>query len=193
MSEEAITVPAAFAEAAITRDGEAGRRWITELPALVTSLCTRWGLVVAGAVMHGYLSLVIPVRRADTPCVLKVSWIDESTKDEALALEAWAGRGAVRLLAAEPALGAMLLEQLDHKLPTVLALRVSAYFRDRSAGRLKLTRLGGLRSEISITRSRLPFSSSPLSPLGGGQGEGADGEAQASHPEGKRWIVDWTL
>jgi hypothetical protein len=42
-----------------------------------------------------------------------------------------------------------------------------------------LTRLGGLRSEVSIARSRLP-----LPPLGRGPGEGIDG---------KSWIVDWTL
>jgi hypothetical protein len=40
-----------------------------------------------------------------------------------------------------------------------------------------LTRLAGLRSEISISRSRLHSS---LSPLGRGQGEGS-------------WILDWTL
>src|SRR4029453_14789664 len=42
-----------------------------------------------------------------------------------------------------------------------------------------LTRLGGLRSEVSITRSRLP--SSTLSPLGRGQGEG------------QTWALDWSL
>jgi len=39
-----------------------------------------------------------------------------------------------------------------------------------------LPRLAGLRSEISISRSRLH----PLSPLGRGQGEGS-------------WTLDWTL
>ena len=58
-----------------------------------------------------------------------------------------------------------------------------------------LTRLGGLRSEITVTRSRPPIS---LSPVGRGQGEGLQGEGlqgegRAPHPEGKRWIVDWTL
>ena len=45
-----------------------------------------------------------------------------------------------------------------------------------------LTRLAGLRSEISISRSRPPHS---LSPLGRGQGEGLKGEG--------RWTLDWTL
>ncbi|HWQ12605.1 MAG TPA: aminoglycoside phosphotransferase family protein [Roseiflexaceae bacterium] len=109
-----ITVPEAFAAAAVTRDGDAGRAWVRALPQLVAELCAEWRLVVDGPVLHGYLGLVIPVRRASEPCALKVSWIDESTADEAAALASWGGRGAVRLLEAQPARGALLLERLDH-------------------------------------------------------------------------------
>jgi streptomycin 6-kinase len=109
-----ITVPEAFAAAALTRAGEAGRAWVHSLPRLVQSLCARWGLAVDGPPMHGYLGLVVPVRRAGEACALKVSWIDESSADEAAALAAWGGRGAALLLEAEPALGALLLERLDH-------------------------------------------------------------------------------
>lgn len=108
-----IRIPEEFARAAVTRDGEAGRRWIDELPHLVEALCEQWTLVVDGAPMHGYLGLVVPATRGGERCVLKVSWVDESTADEAAALSAWNGRGAVRLLAWEPARAAMLLERLD--------------------------------------------------------------------------------
>jgi hypothetical protein len=54
----------------------------------------------------------------------------------------------------------------------------------RWRGLRPLTRLGGLRSEVSIARSRLHPSS--LSPLARGQGEGAEGEGQT-------WALDWTL
>ena len=57
----------------------------------------------------------IPVRRVEEPCVLKVSWTDEAASSEAMALAAWNGQGAVRLLASQPALGALLLERLDHR------------------------------------------------------------------------------
>src|SRR4051812_47966828 len=110
-----ITVPEAFARNTITREGEAGRKWLAELPRLVESLCTQWQLTVDGPTMHGYLGLVIPVQRGAERCVLKVSWLDESTKEEALALAAWNGQGAVRLLENEPAQSAMLLERLDHR------------------------------------------------------------------------------
>ena len=51
-----------------------------------------------------------------------------------------------------------------------------------------LTRLAGLRSEISISRSRPHHS---LSPLGRGQGEGAP-QGEGPQSEG-RWTLDWTL
>ncbi|HEX9747642.1 MAG TPA: hypothetical protein VGB86_04475 [Methylomirabilota bacterium] len=48
-----------------------------------------------------------------------------------------------------------------------------------------LTRLAGLRSEVSIFRSR-PSQTPTLSPRGRGQGEGINGE-------GRTWTLDWTL
>src|SRR5271165_7096002 len=110
-----ITIPQEFAEAAIIRDGEEGRLWIEQLPGLVQALCQQWGLVLDGAPMHGYLGLVVPVRRGDALCALKVSWIDESSRYEAIALALWNGNGAVRLLEAQPDAGAMLLERLDSR------------------------------------------------------------------------------
>jgi streptomycin 6-kinase len=110
-----IRVPEEFAAATVTREGEAGRRWIDRLPDLVTTLCREWGLKIDGAPMHGFLGLVVPVSRGEDRFVLKVSWLDPSTAHEALALATWNGNGAVRLLAAQPALGAMLLERLDSR------------------------------------------------------------------------------
>lgn len=112
-----FVVPEAFAKSTIAREGEAGRRWLADLPRLVTELCQRWGLMLDGPAMHGYLGVVVPVRRGAEPCVLKVSWHDESNTDEALALTAWNGSGAVQLLAVEPTRQAMLLERLDHRHP----------------------------------------------------------------------------
>ncbi len=109
-----IAVPETFATAAIKRNGEAGRQWINELPGLMEMLCAQWKLRIDGNVMHGYLSLVIPVRRGDEACVLKVAWPGASAQDEAAALVAWNGQGTVRLLDMAPTMGAMLLERLDH-------------------------------------------------------------------------------
>ena len=108
-----IVVPDAFAAGIVSMAGDAGRAWLGGLPALIDALCQQWQLEVDGAPMHGYLGLVVPVLRGDERCVLKVSWLDESTAAEIAALTIWNGHGAVRLLAADPAIGALLLERLD--------------------------------------------------------------------------------
>jgi streptomycin 6-kinase len=59
-------------------------------------------------------ALVLPVRRRDdSAAVLKVTWPHPEARHEHLALRRWGGRGAVRLLAADPSRWAMLLERLD--------------------------------------------------------------------------------
>lgn len=108
-----IIVPDDFAADTITREGDAGRSWIDALPGLVQRLCERWNLQIDGPTMHGYLSLVLPTSRNGELSALKVSWIEESTVDEAAALTAWGGRGAVHVLAVDPTHGAMLMERLD--------------------------------------------------------------------------------
>ncbi len=112
-----ITIPQRFLDGVITHAGPAGQRWAAQLPALIDHYCARWQLTITGAPRHGYLSLVLPARREEEACVLKVAWLDESNREEAQALAAWHGEGAVRLLASEPAHGVLLLEQLDATRP----------------------------------------------------------------------------
>ena len=108
-----ISVPEKFAADTVTREGEAARRWLARLPELVGELCGRWGLRVTGDPLHGYLALVLPVLRGDARYALKVSWLDGETVNEAAALALWNGGGAVRLIDADDAAGALLLEWLD--------------------------------------------------------------------------------
>jgi streptomycin 6-kinase len=108
-----IGIPEEFAAGIVTEGGEAGRAWLRRLPELVEELCGRWHLTIDGAPMHGYLGLVVPVKRGNERAALKVSWIDPSTDQEIAALAAWNGRGAVRLLEADSGQRAMLLEWLD--------------------------------------------------------------------------------
>jgi streptomycin 6-kinase len=141
-----IVVPEDFATATVAREGAAGSAWVAALPDLVQSLCERWDLAVDGAPMHGYLGLIVPVRRGDEPCVLKVSWLDEATREEAAALVAWDGRGAVRLLEVEPSRGAMLLERLDpgRSLETV-EIEEAMEIAGRLLRRLAIPAPGGFR------------------------------------------------
>ena len=98
--------------------GEAeSRGWMSAASDLVLDLCRQWGLerederswVVAEGGCNG---VVMPVLRRSERCVLRVVWPPAKTAVEARALEAWGGRGAVRLLAARPEMGALLLERL---------------------------------------------------------------------------------
>lgn len=138
-----IDVPPEFAASTVAREGEAGEAWLASLPALIEGLCGHWGLEVAGAPMHGYVAVVVPVVRDGVQLALKVSWIDQSSEQEALALRAWDGRGAVSLLDANEEEGALLLEWLDP---------------DRSLMQLPIDRAaavaGGLLSRLAIAPPR---------------------------------------
>ncbi|KJS54853.1 hydroxyurea phosphotransferase [Streptomyces rubellomurinus subsp. indigoferus] len=109
-----VVVPSALAASLEEFFGPDGRAWSARLPALAGELLRRWELRPDGPPAHGAVALVLPVRRADdTLAVLKLQPVDEETAGEPLALRAWGGRGAVRLLAHEPATGSLLLERLD--------------------------------------------------------------------------------
>ncbi|GGP60864.1 aminoglycoside phosphotransferase family protein [Saccharothrix coeruleofusca] len=106
-----ITVPEGFGHALPPE----AATWLAGLPALAAKFCARWQLSPDGPPLHGAVGLVLPVRRADGhPAALKLTWVDEETRGEPLALRAWDGDGAVRLLDHDDAHGALLLERLDH-------------------------------------------------------------------------------
>lgn len=103
--------------------GPTGDRWADGLPRLILDLLEHWQLDVTGPARTGHTALVLPVTRDTGPAVLKIGWPHEESVGEPLALRTWDGRGAVRLLAADPARGALLLEPLDadHDLEPVWA------------------------------------------------------------------------
>jgi streptomycin 6-kinase len=101
----------------VARDGEAGRRWAEGLPDLVRQYVADWDLRIDGGVLHGYSALIVPVLDPDgARAMLKLSWPDDDTKAEPTALAAWAGRGAVKLLARDDDNGVLLLERLGTSL-----------------------------------------------------------------------------
>lgn len=110
-SRDSLQVPAAFRLYAAR--GELFARWLDGLPQLVAELVEDWQLIPDGAPMHGYCALVVPVRGPDgVAAVLKVGFPEDDSAQEHLALQHWHGRGAVRLLRADPRRSAMLLERL---------------------------------------------------------------------------------
>lgn len=94
--------------------------WVDRLPRLVRDLVEEWALtpqVEPADAWHGYCSLVLPVRTAaGDDAALKVAWDGDDESDfEHLALQHWGGRGAVRLLRADPRRRALLLERLHER------------------------------------------------------------------------------
>lgn len=124
MPTESVTLPEGLAaQAALGPDWAA---WLDRLPRLVADVVEEWELRRDGdEVWHGYCSAVLPVRTpTGAPAVLKVSFDgDEESAQESLALQVWGGRGAVRLLRADPHRRALVLERLSrrdlHDLPVL--------------------------------------------------------------------------
>ncbi|MFK0290909.1 aminoglycoside phosphotransferase family protein [Streptomyces sp. NPDC090442] len=89
--------------------------WLAALPALVQERLEAWRLTLERVhAPGGRSSLVALVRQEDgTPAALKFPVPGRAAAQEAAALRVWDGWGAVRLLRADEASGALLLERLQ--------------------------------------------------------------------------------
>jgi streptomycin 6-kinase len=109
-----LKVPDRVVRMNLSANGEAGKAWLDALPRIVEQLCRRWDLNIGPALEGGCVGFVVPAERGDgARAVLKISLVDEETRTEADALRLWDGDGAVRLLDADPGVGALLLERLE--------------------------------------------------------------------------------
>jgi streptomycin 6-kinase len=94
--------------------GDTGARWLADLPSILAGLARDWDLTIGSPYELSY-HYVTAVTCADgTPAVLKLGVpTGTSLAEEAPALAAFEGRGAVRLLRADLARGALLLERVE--------------------------------------------------------------------------------
>ncbi len=111
-------IPSAFAAAISQHRSDpgmpSGPTWLARLPRLANECLTQWDLDTESRTRFGQCAVVLPVRRTDgSPAALKIGWPHDEATYEHLALRAWDGAGAVRLLAADPSRWALLLERLD--------------------------------------------------------------------------------
>ena len=120
-----MNIPELFSNGVITERGEAGRNWLLNLPSTLEHFLDAWNLTIDGDLMHGYIAVVVPVRREDELLVLKINWVDDETKDEAAALEFWNGNGAVRLINSDREQGVLLLERLNQQV-TLKQLKIGS-------------------------------------------------------------------
>jgi streptomycin 6-kinase len=93
--------------------GPSGTEWAASLPRLLAQVLDDWGLEPLGPGATGWTALVVPVLREGERLALKLVWPHIEARDEPLVLRHWDGHGAVRLVAADPGRGALLLEALD--------------------------------------------------------------------------------
>ncbi|MFI8461085.1 aminoglycoside phosphotransferase family protein [Kitasatospora sp. NPDC085464] len=175
-----VEVPPALAASLTEFLGATGHAWALRLPSLARESLDRWELHPDGPASHGVVGLVLPVRCADgTRAVLKLQPVDEETAGEPLALRAWGGRGAVRLLDHEPDSGSMLLERLD---PTRSLLALPD---DLAAVRV----IADLLSEL--TKRQAPPELRTLTDLAARLSDRAAAAVAAlDHPEERRLLTD---
>lgn len=97
--------------------GDEGRAWAEALPGRLDDLCRRWSLRPGWRLPGGSASYLTTVLRVDgSEAVLEVPLPEPDPARHATALRAADGQGYVRLLEADPAAGALLLERLGPSL-----------------------------------------------------------------------------
>lgn len=102
-----------LADTVVRTWGPAGATWLATRDRLLGDLAGELGLEL-GATLPQTFHAVRAVTCADgTPAVLKAGVPDGHLDAETAALRAWDGDGAVRLLWADPARGALLLERAE--------------------------------------------------------------------------------
>jgi streptomycin 6-kinase len=159
-----LRVPEAFAAGVRHRTGALGAAWLASLPEVVRGLLTSWGLVPDGPVAHGYLGVVIPVRRGRHRYALKVSQPSTEVDNQAVSLALWHGRGMVHLIESDVAAGALLMEWLDP---------------DHSLDDLELDEAIAAAAAL-LRRLAVPADGAPLPTLA---------DHVASWPD--RWVSEW--
>jgi streptomycin 6-kinase len=105
-------LPPAFRQNVTNIWGEAGSRWLADLPTRAAEVLSDWQLRPSGTYPLS-INWVIPVQQADgEPAVLKLGLPTAGhIAQEGTALEYFGGAAAVRLLARDDARGALLLAQ----------------------------------------------------------------------------------
>ncbi|MFI5954298.1 aminoglycoside phosphotransferase family protein [Cryptosporangium sp. NPDC051539] len=94
--------------------GDSERQWLDGLPATVDAVAAQWGLTLGEPYALSYHWVTRATDPAGTPVVLKLGPPGPGhLRQEAAALRAFDGRGAVRLLAEDATRGALLTERAE--------------------------------------------------------------------------------
>lgn len=108
-----INIPADFARFIRTVFLEDGEQWLAHLPRELDHITQTWELELGDPFANLSYNLVLPATHSDgQPAVLKIGVPRPELKREIAAMHLYNGRGAAKLLAAEPERGILLLERL---------------------------------------------------------------------------------
>lgn len=115
--------------------GDAGEKWLSQLPEIVDYCATTWSLEIGPPFQLSY-NYVAPAAMSDgTQVVLKLSAPDKEAGNERDALRLFDGDGICRLLHDAPELRAMVIERVTPGLPLVsLAMEDDAAATDVAIG-----------------------------------------------------------
>jgi streptomycin 6-kinase len=105
-------IPPDFTAHMIELYGESGGVWLARLPAILADCAARWQLTLQRPFPLSYNYVTAATRADGEPVVLKVGYPNPELLAEIAALRHYNGRGVCRLLAADEAQGALLLERV---------------------------------------------------------------------------------
>ena len=108
----ALAIPPSFAGRMRQMYGNEGAAWLRGLPALVAYLAARWNVTVHAPFELSYNYVAAATRSDGTDAVLKVGFPRHELERELAAIRLYGGEGMCRLLEADDARHAMLLERL---------------------------------------------------------------------------------
>ncbi|HEV7806731.1 MAG TPA: aminoglycoside phosphotransferase family protein [Solirubrobacteraceae bacterium] len=92
---------------------DAGQAWLDALPSLQHRLASRWSLRLRDWLPSRGACVIRAVTVKDEFVIVKIPVIPADTISERLVLEYWGGDGAARLLGADAASGALLIQWVD--------------------------------------------------------------------------------
>jgi streptomycin 6-kinase len=112
VADHTFEIPAAFAQRMRVTYSSQGESWLRGLPALIAEMADRWGLTVGAPFELSYNYAAAAWRADGSEAVLKIGYPHHELEREIAALRHYAGDGICRLLEADEAHHAMLLERL---------------------------------------------------------------------------------
>jgi streptomycin 6-kinase len=107
-----MNLPPDFVNNIIHSYGDAGRRYLSDLPDLLSAAAKRWDLTLGEPFLLSYNYVCAATRADGTPAVFKIGVPNVELTSEINTLRVYNGQGACRLYEADPKAGMLLLERL---------------------------------------------------------------------------------